>query len=123
MVNADRVGSKITMYTERKLNLKEVLKKKSCFLLGPRQTGKSFLIRHDFTNHVVYNLLDSETFLKLSHSPQKLREELQSGTKLIIIDEIQKIPDLLNEVHLMIEEHRVKFLLTGSVQENYEEVE
>ena len=76
MVNADRVGSKITMYTERKLNLNETLKKKSCFLLGPRQTGKSSLIRHDFTNHVVYNLLDSETFLKLSHSPKKLREEL-----------------------------------------------
>ena len=114
MVNADTVGNKITMYTERKLNLKEALKKKSCFLLGPRQTGKSFLIRHDFTNHTLYNLLDSETFLKLSHSPQKLREELQSGTKLIIIDEIQKIPDLLNEVHLMIEEYGVKFLLTGS---------
>ncbi len=105
----------ISMYIERKISLKEILKKKSCFLFGPRQTGKSSLIRHDFLGFQTYNLLDSETFLKLSHSPQRLREELLSHTKkIIIIDEIQKLPSLLDEVHLMIEEYGVKFLLTGS---------
>ena len=102
------------MYIKRKLNLKDILKKKSCFLFGPRQTGKSSLIRHDFAEYQVYNLLDNETYIKLSHSPQRLREELHTAQKIVIIDEIQKIPALLNEVHLMIEEHGVKFLLTGS---------
>ena len=102
------------MYIERKLNLKETLKKKSCFLFGPRQTGKSSLIRHDFAKYQVYNLLDNETYIKLSHSPQRLREELHTNQKIVIIDEIQKIPTLLDEIHLMIEEYGVKFLLTGS---------
>ena len=113
MINADLVGT-IIMYIERKLDLNEVLKKKSCFLLGPRQTGKSSLIKHDLAKYPVYNLLDNETFLKLSHSPQKIRQELKPDKKIIIIDEIQKIPTLLDEVHLIIEEYGNRFLLTGS---------
>ena len=113
MINAGLVGT-IIMYIERKLNLNEVLKKKSCFLLGPRQTGKSSLIKHDLAKYPVYNLLDNETFLKLSHSPQKIRQELKPDKKIIIIDEIQKIPTLLDEVHLIIEEYGNRFLLTGS---------
>ena len=113
MISAGRVGD-IFMYTERKLDLNEVLRKKSCFLFGPRQTGKSSLIRHNFASHSVYNLLDNETFLKINYSPKRIREELQPSTKIVIIDEIQKIPTLLDEVHLLIEEHGIKFLLTGS---------
>jgi len=102
------------MYIERRLNLAGVLKKKSCFLFGPRQTGKSSLIRHALKKHRVYNLLDSETYLKLSRSPSRLREECQPSDKIIIIDEVQKLPVLLDEVHFLIEERGLHFLLTGS---------
>ena len=102
------------MYIDRRLNLAGVLKKKSCFLFGPRQTGKSSLIRHALEKHRVYNLLDSETYLKLSRSPSRLREECQPRDKIIIIDEVQKLPVLLDEVHFLIEERGLHFLLTGS---------
>ncbi len=102
------------MYVERRLNLEEVLKEKSCFLFGPRQTGKTSLIRHALAKYRVYNLLDSETYLKLSRSPSRLREECQPHDKVIIIDEVQKLPALLDEVHFLIEEKGIHFLLTGS---------
>jgi predicted AAA+ superfamily ATPase len=102
------------MYIERSLDLLSVLKKKSCFLFGPRQTGKTSLIYHSLAEHRVYNLLDSETYLKLSRTPTRLREECRPQDKIIIIDEIQKLPSLLDEVHFLIEEKGVYFLLTGS---------
>lgn len=102
------------MYIERSLNLEEVLKKKSCFLFGPRQTGKSSLIRHTLAKYRTYNLLDSETYLKLSRSLSRLREECRPHEKIVIIDEIQKLPSLLDEVHFLIEEKGIHFLLTGS---------
>jgi uncharacterized protein len=101
-------------YKERRLNPLEVLKSKSCFLLGPRQTGKSALIHHLLAPYKVYNLLESKTYIGLQKNPALIREELGPQDKIIVIDEIQRIPELLNEVHLMIEEHDIKFLLTGS---------
>ena len=91
----------------RKIDILSALEKKSIFLFGPRQTGKSWLIRQIFKGHRVYNLLDSETFLKLSRTPQRIREEYRKSDKFIIIDEIQRLPMLLNEVHLMIEEYQL----------------
>ncbi len=102
------------MYIERNLDLVSVLKKKSCFLFGPRQTGKTSFIRHSLAEHRVYNLLDSETYLKLSRAPERLREECRPQDKIVIIDEIQKLPSLLDEVHFLIEEKSIHFLLTGS---------
>ena len=104
------------MNINRYLNLTKRLTHKSIILFGPRQTGKSWLIRTTLPNHKVYNLLHNETFLQLNRSPQRLREEYESSAqnKLIIIDEIQRLPVLLNEVHAMIEEYGVRFLLTGS---------
>ncbi len=102
------------MYIERSLDLVSVLKKKSCFLFGPRQTGKTFLIRHSLAEHRIYNLLDSETYLKLSRAPARLREECRPQDKIVIIDEIQKLPLLLDEAHFLIEERGIHFLLTGS---------
>ncbi len=101
-------------FVSRRLDLKGLLRQKSHFLLGPRQTGKSFLIRHTLGDARVYNLLDTETFLLLSQRPARLGEELVSGETEIVIDEIQRLPDLLNEVHRLIEERGVRFLLTGS---------
>jgi len=102
------------MYVERVFDLTRELREKSCFLYGPRQTGKSSLIRHSLKQHRIYNLLDTETYLKLSRSPQRLREECGSRDRIVIIDEIQKLPSLLDEVHLLIEEYGIHFLLTGS---------
>lgn len=98
----------------RILNLPELLKKKSIFLFGPRQTGKSWLVRETLKGCRVYNLLNHQTFLDLNQSPQKIREQLQPTDRIVVIDEIQKLPELLDEVHLAIEENKVHFLLTGS---------
>ncbi len=107
------------MNIQRFIKLPNALAKKSIILFGPRQTGKSWLIKNTLQNHQVYNLLHHETFLKLSYSPGRLREEYVGTNhggddQLIIIDEIQLLPILLNEVHAMIEEFGVHFLLTGS---------
>jgi len=102
------------MYIDRTLDLRTTLEKRSCFLFGPRQTGKTWLINHLFQDCKTYNLLDSDIYLALSRSPRRLREEHGPGDQLIIIDEIQKLPSLLDEVHLMIESLGVRFLLTGS---------
>ncbi|MCL5260232.1 MAG: AAA family ATPase [Gammaproteobacteria bacterium] len=102
------------MQIQRYFDVRKALAKKSVFLFGPRQTGKSWLIRHTFTTEKIYNLLDHETFLKLNRNPQRIREEITKNDSLIIIDEIQRLPLLLNEVHLMIEESGLRFLLTGS---------
>ena len=102
------------MEIERAISLPEILHKKSCFLFGPRQTGKSWLIRHSLKNFRSYSLLDSETYLRFSRSPGRLREECRADERVVIIDEIQKLPSLLDEIHLLIEERGIHFLLTGS---------
>lgn len=102
------------MHISRTLDLPKLLKEKSYFLFGPRQTGKSWLIDHTLGQYRTYNLLDSETFLKLSFAPQRIREEITPSDRFIIIDEIQKLPNLLDEVHLIIEKYPIHFLLTGS---------
>ena len=98
----------------RHLNVREILDRRSCFLFGPRQTGKSTLIRQQFEGCPAYNLLDQALFVRLSRNPALIREALTAETTLVVIDEIQRMPALLNEVHLMIEEHGIRFLLTGS---------
>ncbi len=112
MINAGGVG--IMRYISRRLDILKVLKQKSCFLFGPRQTGKSSLVEHLLGKYRTYNLLETDTFLKLSRAPERLREEYTAKDKIIIIDEIQRLPILLNEVHALIESKGVHFLLTGS---------
>jgi predicted AAA+ superfamily ATPase len=99
---------------ERLPDLKGWLAKKSHFLFGPRQTGKSFWARRTLPEARVYDLLDSSVYLALSQRPARLAEELSPKDKVIVIDEVQRLPDLLNEVHRLIEERGVRFLLTGS---------
>ena len=96
------------------MDLAALLGKKSHFLLGPRQTGKTTLIRNLLPDAVVYDLLDSSVFLALSQNPGRLAEELAPATTTVAIDEIQRLPVLLNEVHRLIEERGIRFLLTGS---------
>ena len=97
---------------ERTLDLPGLLAKKSYFLLGPRQTGKTFLIRHSLKNVKVYDLLDTATYLRISQNPGRIGQELSPEDRTVVIDEIQRMPDLLNEVHRLIEEKGVRFLLT-----------
>ncbi len=99
---------------ERILDLPGLVAKKSHFLLGPRQTGKTFLIRHRLKDAKVYDLLDTATYLRISQNPGRIAQELAPQDRVVVIDEIQRLPDLLNEVHRLIEEKRVRFLLTGS---------
>lgn len=104
-------------YLDRFLNLKEDLKNKSIFLFGPRQVGKTSLLKHCFPKAPYYNLLLSDLFIKLNQRPHLLREEilaLKNNIEPVVIDEIQKIPILLDEVHNLIEEKNIKFILTGS---------
>ena len=101
-------------WVDRILNLKGLLAKKSYFLLGPRQTGKSSLVRHALEGIKVYDLLDTSIFLTLSQNPGRIVQELTRQDRIIVIDEIQRLPELLNEVHRIIEERGVHFLLTGS---------
>lgn len=103
----------------RILNIPELLKKKSFFLFGPRSTGKTHLVRHQLNDKAVWiDLLKSETFLRLSQNPTDIEDILQTRAAeerhLVVIDEVQRIPALLNEVHRLIEEKCLRFLLTGS---------
>ena len=100
---------------KRILNLPPLLKKKSFFLLGPRSTGKTTLISHHFPKTKVYDLLNTKTYMRLLKNPELLIEETEGNTyKLIIIDEIQKLPSLLDSVQLLIQKKNKRFLLTGS---------
>jgi len=95
----------------------ERLKNASCFLWGPRQTGKSTLLKKLFPNALTYDLLLSEEYFRLNRQPSLLREEVLAITEKrrpVIIDEIQKIPELLDEVHWLVENHRVQFIISGS---------
>lgn len=97
----------------RVLNLRQLLEIKSFFLLGPRLIGKSTLIKTQLPDARVYDLLDAEVFGRLVRRPRLLEEESRPG-QVIAIDEIQKLPSLLDEVHRLIERRGLRFLLTGS---------
>jgi predicted AAA+ superfamily ATPase len=100
---------------QRTVDLPSLLAKKSYFLLGPRQTGKSFLVRHALPAGTrVYDLLDSATYLALSRDPGRIAQEIAESERIVVIDEVQRLPELLNEVHRLIEQRRLHFLLTGS---------
>ncbi len=95
---------------------------KSFFLFGPRQTGKSTLIKELFApgTSLFYDLLNSETYRRLAARPELIRAEVQAAVSRkqvshVIIDEVQKIPQLLDEVHYLIESGlSCLFVLSGS---------
>lgn len=104
------------MYIERTIQLDHDLRSRSVFLFGPRQTGKTTLLRKRYTDAHWVNLLRGDEFLRFSAEPWRLRQEvshLDPGT-LVVIDEIQRLPQLLNEVHDLIEEQDLRFAITGS---------
>ncbi len=101
-------------WVPRVLDLRALLAKRSHFLLGPRQTGKTSLIRNTLKDAKVYDLLDTSVYLALSQRPGRLAEEIGPQDRIVVIDEIQRLPALLNEVHRLMESRGVRFLLTGS---------
>jgi predicted AAA+ superfamily ATPase len=99
----------------RALDLQALLSHRSVFLLGPRQTGKSTLLRHVYPKARYVDLLEADTFRELSAYPETLRQTLRPSDKLIIIDEVQKLPRLLDEVQALIDRDKsLRFVLTGS---------
>jgi predicted AAA+ superfamily ATPase len=93
----------------------------SVFLLGQRSVGKSYLLKSCYPDALYIDLLETDTYNKYQASPKLLREEIialkerkQLKKNLVIIDEVQKIPELLNEVHLLIERYGINFILCGS---------
>ena len=101
----------------RRLDLTPDLRHRSVFLFGPRQTGKTTYLSALFPESPVFNLLRGEVFLRLSREPGRLRQELATVSRSsapVIIDEIQKLPSLLDEVHDLIESGGMRFLLAAS---------
>lgn len=91
----------------------------SCLLLGPRQTGKSTLMRSLLPERSwSVDLLRHDVYLRYSKDPAQFRREAEAhvrgGVRTIFVDEIQRVPALLDEIHGLIEARRVRFLLTGS---------
>lgn len=87
----------------------------SALILGPRGTGKTHWLKNTYPNALYFDLLHHETYLDFAANPSRLEARIPSDyTGIIIIDEIQKIPALLNEVHRLIEHHARQFIVTGS---------
>jgi len=99
----------------RNINLLD-LSSESCFLWGARQTGKSTLLRLTFADARYIDLLKSDEFERFNRRPALLREELSllPEGELVIIDEIQKLPVLLDEIHWLMTNRNLRFIMSGS---------
>ena len=91
----------------------------SAFLWGPRKTGKSTFLKEKFPQSLVYDFLKTDLYLEFTKRPSLLREQLlaRKDGELqtpVILDEVQKIPDILDEVHWLIENRGYSFILCGS---------
>jgi len=100
---------------KRKLNLPPQ-GKETYFLWGPRQTGKSTILKATYPDAVWIDLLKAEEFRRYLNNPELLRQELpvQGDMPFVVIDEVQKLPALLDEVHWLHESRNVQFALCGS---------
>ena len=108
-------------YIQRKLDVSERLKQKSVLLLGPRQTGKTSYIKNQIATpaKAKWDLLNTRTRMQLERDPQLLYDQIAAlnidpESDYVVIDEIQKVPALLDVVHEVIEEKGIRFILTGS---------
>ncbi|HSI77454.1 MAG TPA: AAA family ATPase [Lunatimonas sp.] len=88
----------------------------SLFLWGARQTGKSTLLKSLFPDAIWFDLLLSDTYLRYKSEPQQFRQVILARDRMevVVVDEIQKIPELLDEIHWLIVNHSIKFILSGS---------
>ncbi|MBU9889813.1 MAG: ATP-binding protein [Candidatus Omnitrophica bacterium] len=105
-------------------NIDRILKidlphRQSAFLWGPRKTGKSTLLKRLFPDSLSYDFLQQDLYFELLKRPSLLREKILAKDKdllsrPIILDEVQKIPQVLDEVHAMIEDQGLRFIMCGS---------
>lgn len=105
-------------------NIKRILKVKlprnqSAFLWGARKTGKTTYLKENFPDSIVYDFLKTDLFFEFSKNPSLLRERLLAKEAAllkepIILDEVQKVPQVLDEVHWLIENRDLRFILCGS---------
>jgi uncharacterized protein len=93
-----------------------VLPNATCFLWGPRQTGKTTLLKARYPDAYRIDLLQTDNLMRFLREPFRLREEVRAlaPDRLVVIDEIQKAPALLDEVHYLIQEEDRRFVLCGS---------
>ncbi|MEI7523907.1 MAG: DUF4143 domain-containing protein [Mariniphaga sp.] len=99
----------------RKLSLEDV-NNDSVFLWGARQVGKTTLLEQLYPKARYYDLLKANEFERFLRKPSLLSEEVESMEEgdLVIIDEIQKVPQLLDEIHALIHKRKIRFILSGS---------
>lgn len=116
---------KIMTYIKRSIEsplLASLNRGKSILLLGARQTGKTTLMKHLNASDIHYTLLDPERRIRFEQTPTLLKNEIeaykrQHPTKklpLVTIDEVQKVPALMDMVQLLIDNREAQFILTGS---------
>ena len=92
-----------------------VPKAQSFFLFGPRGVGKTAWLHSQMPDALFFDLLDARVFTQLLAAPERLGEQIPADyAGWVVLDEIQRVPELLNEVHRLIEARRLKFALTGS---------
>ncbi|MGZ8464135.1 MAG: ATP-binding protein [Candidatus Binatia bacterium] len=86
------------------------------FLWGPRQTGKTTLLQTNYPDALWVDLLQADEFRRYLHNPEILREQLAArpSVRQVVIDEVQKVPQLLDEAHWLHEHRKVRFALCGS---------
>ena len=106
------------IYIKRILNI-ELPQRQSAFLWGPRKTGKSTYLKNRFPNSIIFNFLKTDFFIEVSKNPALLREQILVMDKNvlknpIILDEVHKVHQILDEVHWLIENKGLRFILCGS---------
>jgi len=88
---------------------------RSIFLFGPRGTGKSTWVKQTYPNALYFDLLETDVYKSFLARPARLEKYIPEGFRdYVVIDEVQRVPELLNEVHRLIENKKIKFILTGS---------
>lgn len=88
---------------------------KSFFLFGPRGTGKTSWLKQNFPDALYFDLLDADVYFNFQRNPQHLSHFIPENYQgWIVFDEVQKLPILLDEIHRLIENKKLKFILTGS---------
>ena len=99
----------------RYFQLKDELES-SVFLFGARQTGKSTFLASQFPDAVYIDLLDAKSRRRFRSQPEILFQMLQDKPEgsIVVIDEIPEVPELLNEVHRLIQKRGLRFVLSGS---------
>jgi len=106
------------VYIKRILDL-SLPQGQSAFLWGPRKTGKTSYLKNHFPESILFDFLKTDLFFEISKNPSLLRERLLAKDdkilkQPIILDEVQKVPQVLDEVHWMIENKGFRFILCGS---------